>query len=55
MVRILVEFGLVVVSLGAGVIFSQKIRDLIAGIPADLRAKLTAAEAAAVAKLPPKV
>jgi hypothetical protein len=63
MTRILIEFALAVLSLGAGVAFSQKIKDLITGVPAELRAQLDRAEAATVAKLkatstvgrPPKV
>ena len=51
MTRRPIEAGLVVLALGAGVVFSQKIRDLIAGVPASLRAQLNAAEAAAVAEL----
>ena len=35
---------------GAGVVFSQKVKDYIAGVPADLRKGLTDLEAAAIAR-----
>lgn len=45
----------VIVGLTVGVIFSQKIKDKLAGVPATVRSDVAAYEAAAVAKVKAKL
>jgi nitrogen fixation/metabolism regulation signal transduction histidine kinase len=44
--------GVVVVAFLAGVVFSQKVKDWFAGVPAAVRAEVTALEAKLMKKAP---